>query len=156
MRSRVRSGMDDGQKNLADLLKGPRIRFGEKSSDMPRAPSIYLVYEGNEPVYVGSSTNLRRRVFSQLFRAKNHYFASQMIEQRVQNIEKFQDYLISRCTVQWLATDGEDQAHWLERFVAGVIRPIYNGGSRTFQNSEPRGHEEKNKKSLIPVQEPAD
>lgn len=148
--------MDDGKKNLADLLKGSRIRFGEKSNDMPRSPGIYLVYEENEPVYVGSSKNLRRRVLSQLFRAKNHYFASQMIEQRAQNVEEFQKYLISRCTVQWLATDGRDEAHWLERFVAGVIRPIYNGGSRTFQNSEPRGHEEKNEKSFVPVQKPSD
>lgn len=131
---RIESGMNRGKKGLADLLKSPRSRFDTKPIVMPQAPGIYLVYEGDEPIYLGSSVNIRRRVFSQLFRNRSHYFAYEMVDQRFHSIDKFQDYLTSRCTVQWLVTDGETEAHWLERFVAGVLRPIYNGGSDAFKH----------------------
>jgi excinuclease UvrABC nuclease subunit len=106
-----------------------------KLIDVPQVPGIYLIYEGDEPIYLGSSVNIRRRVFSQLFRNRSDYFAYEMVDQRFHSVDKLQEYLTSRCTVQWLVTHGEDEAHWLERFVAGVLRPIYNGGSDAFQNS---------------------
>jgi hypothetical protein len=132
MDERINFGMDLGRKGLVDLLKGPKLRFNEDSSSVPQAPGVYLVYEGDDPIYLGSSVNIRRRLFSQLFRNNSHYFASEMVDQKFHNLEKYQDFLISRCTVQWLATDSSEEAHWLERFVAGVIRPKYNGGTKTF------------------------
>jgi len=135
MSSRVRLGMDDGQRTLTDLLNGPMIRFNEKPDGVLGTTGIYLVYEGNEPVYAGSTNNLRRRIFTQLFSGRNHYFATQMIEQRFHDLEKFQHYLISQCSVQSLTIDTEDHAHWLERYVIAVIRPVYNGGKRAYSKA---------------------
>ena len=135
MRSRIEFGIETGKQNIQSLLNKPRIRFGELELNiLPRAPGVYLIYEKNDPVYVGSSTNIRRRVCYQLFNARNHYFASHLIRYKFHNKVRFKDYLIRQCAVQYMETDGADEAKWIERFVAGAIRPIYNGGSKSFQN----------------------
>ena len=99
-----------------------------------RAPGVYLIYEKNDPVYVGSSTNIRRRVFYQLLNARNHYFAPHLIRNKFHSKVRFKDYLIRQCAGQYMETEGADEAKWIERFVAGTIRPIYNSGTKSFQN----------------------
>jgi len=134
VRSRIKSGVRVGRNGLINLLNEPRVQFGKLTPDViPKAPGVYLVYEGDEPVYVGSSKNLRRRVRYQLLGARKHYLATQMIRYRFHSKHKFQVHLMTQCSVRYMDTEGADEAKWLEKFVAGVIRPIYNGGSKAFQ-----------------------
>lgn len=133
VRSRVKLGVKLGQQGLTSLLRKPRVPFSKLKSEMvPKAPGVYLVYEGNEPVYVGSSKNLRRRVLYQLLGARKHYLASQMIKYRFHSKPRFQAHLIAHCSIRYIETEGVEEVHWLERFITGVIRPIYNGGSKAF------------------------
>lgn len=128
---RLESGISESRSRLMELMERARLPFDDGPGDIPAGPGVYVIYEGDEPVYVGKSKNLRRRVFSQLFNNKSHYFSYHMVEQRYHTVAGLQKYLESKCSVQWITTS-EDEANWLERFVTGVIRPIYNGGSEAF------------------------
>jgi len=135
IRSRAESGIKVGGQSLHKLISEDKIPFnGMKGKMIPDAPGVYLIFEKDNPIYAGKSTNLRRRVCYKLSKGnKKHYLAKNLIKHRFHDKIKFQNYLTDNCSVQCIETENADEAQWMEHFIIGTIRPIYNGGENAFE-----------------------
>lgn len=113
---------------LYDTLHSKRRSLATIDSlDVPTHSGIYFVFENNSPVYVGSSSDLRRRVMDQLAKARNHYLASQLKKRRFGgDQEKTRKFLTEDCLVSWREVSAAFRAEWVERFCQSILKPKYN------------------------------
>ncbi|MEM2892311.1 MAG: hypothetical protein QXJ32_07420, partial [Thermoplasmata archaeon] len=105
---RYNSGLEAGRKALRDLLYEPLVTFAElKSSLVPAAPGIYLVYEDGEPSYAGSTSDLRRRICYDLLPANDdHHLAYHMTKHMFDNNQdRCKAHLKAHCSVRYLKVD---------------------------------------------------
>src|SRR5450830_378911 len=100
----------------AELLKGPTVPSGMDSNmleDIPETPGVYLFFgEGELPLYIGKSVNIRSRVMSHF--SGDHASAKEMrIGQEIKRVE-------------WIETAGEFGALLLESRLVKERQPVYN------------------------------
>ena len=74
-REHLHSVLDGLEQRLRELVEcEPRLR--SEFSPVPKVPAIYLLYEDDEPVYVGRTRDLRRRLGDHMRPSNNRYSAT--------------------------------------------------------------------------------
>jgi DNA polymerase-3 subunit epsilon len=109
-------GLQKIKETAAELLKGPTVPSGMDANmleDIPETPGVYLFFgEGELPLYIGKSVNIRARVMSHF--SGDHASAKEMrIGQEIKRIE-------------WIETAGEFGALLLESRLVKERQPVYN------------------------------
>jgi len=95
---------------------GPAV-IKKLAKALPEKPGVYLFYpsvnyQNSIPLYIGKSINLRKRVLSHLYQAKN---------------DKKEDRMLRQCKyIHWYETAGELGALLLEAQLIKNYLPIYN------------------------------
>ena len=76
--------ISEGTRFLESILAACKFSFGElKSSAVPQNPGVYVVYEEDVAVYVGTTGSLRRRIVNNLWAGRNHYLATHLMRDKL-------------------------------------------------------------------------
>jgi hypothetical protein len=115
------------RKILYDVLAKERTLIGTvKRKDIPKLPGIYLVFELDNPVYVGSTKDLKRRIASNLKRGRGHYLSS-LLRKRMFSGDRDQTVAyLAKCSIVWCKISPELRAEWVERFCQSILKTKYN------------------------------
>ncbi len=123
---------------LRDLLHADALPFDDKlRSLLPDKPGIYRIFEmGSDwksSLRVGRTDaegGLRQRVY------QNHLMGNQPGNIRAQLVsdktkrcsdsEKAKEFLITRCKVQFLVIEDDNQRKWAEHFILSILQPEYS------------------------------
>ena len=109
-------GTEQVQATAESLMRGPSLPQGLDQNlldELPEGPGVYLFYgEGELPLYIGKSVNIRSRVLSHF--SSDHSSTKEMrITQEIKRVE-------------WRETAGEFGALLLESRLIKEMQPIYN------------------------------
>ncbi|HZW57951.1 MAG TPA: hypothetical protein VFF30_16800 [Nitrososphaerales archaeon] len=106
---------------------------------IPAGPGVYVIFEALEPVYVGSSGNLRRRVLYDLLKVRRHYL-SIGLRDRLYGGDRARaiDHLM-KCSIAFFETETGLEAEWSERFFSSILRGKYNQWKALKKKGAPEG-----------------
>ena len=109
-------GTEQVRATAESLMRGPSLPQGLDQNlldELPEGPGVYLFYgEGELPLYIGKSVNIRSRVLSHF--SSDHSSTKEMrITQEIKRVE-------------WRETAGEFGALLLESRLIKEMQPIYN------------------------------
>jgi len=100
-------------KMFQQLLESKELSIKD---EMPPKPGVYAIFENEQPLYVGSSDNLNRRIKRQLWSVQNHTLGSRWLMKRFEyKIEEVRNYL-QKCTLKIRVTESIQEAKALEQF----------------------------------------
>jgi len=90
----------------------------------PQKPATYLIYEGSEIIYVGSSIHLRTRL-KQLLSGGGHVFHNKLRELlgTKNNVQKF---LRTNCSFRYSLCKDKREANLLEALCINIYLPKFN------------------------------
>jgi DNA-directed RNA polymerase subunit RPC12/RpoP len=122
-------------KQLSGLLASPVLRFSESESGaIPEAPGIYIIFEDQKLVYLGSAQNLNLRLWHE------HYLGEQVrmggsqlrhvlsvVNLKLVNNEVITEYIKDRCSFAFIKWDqiNKRDLKFIEDFFSSVLRPDY-------------------------------
>ena len=130
---------------MADRIDlSPALPFRDVDwAKVPDEPGVYVIYEGDEVIYVGMSGrngkgNLRNRLRDHCTGQIVNMFAQYLFLARVQFIPRERithprdakaachDYIVDHCSFRYLATDDSRQARELEDRLKAELKPTLN------------------------------
>ncbi len=119
---------------LKMLLASVRIAFDKDLQDnLQNVSGVYRIIERNDDIgqtiYVGQSSDLKKRLYSNLFTGKagNHTLIKKLINKgRFANEQDVKIYLESKCLFQVHIIEQERERKLFEHFAISIFRPIYN------------------------------
>ncbi|PLJ76786.1 MAG: hypothetical protein B7L53_09815 [Thermofilum sp. NZ13] len=122
---------------LRELLSSPKLAFSPEAP-VPSKPGVYIVWRGREVIYVGSSSDLRRRILgdhlqgnvrgSRLRRALSWDLgladpAEGKARLSREQEEKISGHLRERCALQFIVEEDERRRAMLEHFAIALLSP---------------------------------
>jgi len=122
---------------LREFLSSPKLAFSPRTH-VPSKPRVYIVWCGREVIYVGSSSDLRRRVLgdhlrgdvegSRLRKALSWDLgladpADRKARLNREQEEKISRHLRERCAFQFIVEEDERRRAMLEHFAVALLNP---------------------------------
>ncbi|MEM2950626.1 MAG: hypothetical protein QXV52_05995 [Nitrososphaeria archaeon] len=101
-------------------------------------PGAYVVFEENEPIYVGSAgkgKHLLKYRIQDLFhdyRAKNeerkyyHTLTSKLLKYRFNSLNEIRNFYIKKCRIKIVETETVTQARIIETILIELLKPRFN------------------------------
>lgn len=133
---------------LRTLDEQPLHKFGDyvtgngrpKRGDDFAFPGVYVLYEGEKVIYVGSAGKGRHHLkfrladlfyFSSNVNLKDrfkHYLSKKLIEKyhRFDNIDSLRDYYYTKCKFRVIQTPDIQDARIIEAILIKILKPEYN------------------------------
>lgn len=111
---------------LNRLLKSKKYHYRKCNSEVvPREKGIYVIYkkEKKAPIYVGITTDLKRRLFHQHLKATGSQFATYCRRiTKIRGKKGLSKYIENNCYFRFMPYDSK-KLRWLEHFAVAVLRP---------------------------------
>ena len=106
---------------LTKLISSQPIPLKSNLEDkIPREPGLYRIFGKTQrsikEIYVGSSTNIRRRITKDLLGKGKHTLKKKVTL----------NFLKNNCLIQFLPIKNERELKLLEDFTTAILRPKYN------------------------------
>jgi len=93
--------------------------------------AVYIVFESDRPIYVGSTTRGLKRIRNNLMRARNHTLSHKLRVQRFGGKrEEVINFLKEKCSFKILHLEDIYFTQALEYFTILKLKPRYNGVSK--------------------------
>ncbi|MBI2656914.1 GIY-YIG nuclease family protein [Candidatus Woesearchaeota archaeon] len=118
----IDKGIEEMKPKLKTLLDSDFRDFKTKYNDL-EIRGVYAVYENDEIIYIGQSTNLRQGLYKDLLHG-SHWFRECLYGYK--EIDTFEDavnFLITKCRFKVV---GEIHKNRLEKFAIAIINPRFN------------------------------
>jgi hypothetical protein len=130
---------------LNDLASAKRYEFKKPQKEVPKTRGVYIIYDKNSILYVGRTSNFRRRLLtdhlgketdnkdrSRFRRAlkkrlwENSRFRIAMKEDFGLTEDELSDYIRKSCTFSFLAIADSEKEIRFEHFATAILGPILN------------------------------
>jgi len=100
--------------------------------NLPASGGVYRIFEDSsdwsKTIYVGSTKNLRERIYGNLFKGKPqvHTLKRKLISAGFTKARTVEQYLKSNCRIQYLKISNEKERKLFEHFAISILKPKYN------------------------------
>ncbi|MHA1723081.1 MAG: DUF6884 domain-containing protein [Candidatus Baldrarchaeia archaeon] len=114
---------------LNELLSKQSIKLGEvERKQIPETSGIYVVYEEGKPLYVGKTSNLRRRILdNHLGGNKNSsVLRKKLYEKQFHDEDKVTRFLREKCYVKFMTIQDINLLKSLEHYAIALLNPPLN------------------------------
>jgi predicted GIY-YIG superfamily endonuclease len=115
--------------SLRAILRSPTLAFTNmKPSDIPEITGVYLITVGDEPYYVGRTTNLRSRIYTQhlMGNADTSTFKKGLVDSgECLNLQATKEFLRQNAVLRWIEEKDMRTRGALEGYFTGVLFPKY-------------------------------
>ncbi len=153
MKSQWESLLNNLKQKLEELLKSEKIKFKDVVSindrigigEVPKKPGVYVIYENNKIIYVGSSgkgkANLKTRLRELFYYNKrafpnkenpsepfNHTLTSKLVNDagRFVHPDEVRKFYLDECSFRFIETETVREARALECILILQLNPIHN------------------------------
>jgi len=120
--------VDEYLKNLDVLQKSSKYNFSIDGKQIPKTPGLYLIYSRSRLIYVGETSNLKRRLLGD----HKHNTEGSAFRIAIKKYKKMQaekaisGYILKNCSFQFIEVEDKLRRKRLEHFAIAVLNPLLN------------------------------
>ena len=120
---------------FSDMISGYKKNKEKFDVLIPQKFGVYIIFENKTPIYVGSTSNLRKRISDFIFhhinpKANTHILTEKLVKERFKTKKGFYNFLRSKCILIPITTNSLIEAKILEAILIGILKPKYNAEIR--------------------------
>ncbi|MCD6208929.1 MAG: GIY-YIG nuclease family protein [Thermoproteales archaeon] len=121
---------------LRELLFSPRYRF-DSAVHIPAKPGVYVIWRGSKVIYVGSTSNMKRRLLNNHLRGKvgnsrlrralswelgiANFGSKEKLDQEEE--ERITKHLVAHCEFQYFVIENRRRRKMLEHYAIALLDP---------------------------------